>query len=220
MRVNIRNNQGGFTITELLIAVALGAMATMLITVAYVNTYGSAIAAQVRAQMTQEGQLFLRRMTEDIRVANSVRVTNVLTDPSNATGWVTSDPANILIITQPATDASSSLIIDANTALPYQHEIVYFGQNDVMFRRVIANPDATDTVQLTTCPAGTIDCPRDTELVNNLDNMQFTFYDVDNQVVTDAALARSIEVSINLSKKVYGQTVVAQNTTRVTLRNE
>lgn len=213
--------QQGFTITELLIAVSVSGIASILIVSAFVFTYGSVIAEQARTSMVRESQLFLRRLSDDIRVGSEIRSTNQLTDPFGPTGgWVTSDPANILIITEPATDADNNLIFDDQTGYPYQHEVIYFSDNGNMYRRRIANINATGSVQSSTCPIGTADCSPDIELVGNVENMQFSFYDIDNAVTTVPEEARSVDVTINLRQTLYGNQITSSNTIRATLRNE
>jgi prepilin-type N-terminal cleavage/methylation domain-containing protein len=214
------SKQQGFTITELLLAISVSAIASLLIMTAFVSTYGSVIAEQTKTNMVLRSQLFLRRMSEDIRLSSAVRSTNVIADANNAAGWLTSDPANVLIITQPATDAADALIYDTSTGYPYQNEIIYFGDQGTMYRRLLADTNAAGSIQQTTCPAGTLSCPADVELVDMLDNMLFEFYDSGNVITTDPILARSIKVTINLSKRVYGQDITTTNTTRITLRNE
>lgn len=212
--------QEGYTIPELLVAMSVGAIAMVLMFTAFVFTYGSVLVEQVEAQMVLQSQLFLRRMTDDIRVAPEIRTANSIPDAYRSGGWVTSDPANILITTQPATDATNSLIFDGTTSYPYAHEVVYFGTGDTMYRRLLTNSVAAGHEQLTTCPSGTSGCPPDIELVSNLDNMLFVFYDIDNAVTTVPENARSIQVTVNLRKKIYGKTITTTNTTRITLRNE
>lgn len=212
--------QHGFTIIELLVAVAVGAIASILIMTAFVYTYGSVIVEQTRTQMVQQSQLFLRRMTEDLRVASEIRTSNLITDANKVGGWTTSDPANILITTEPATDSSDNLIFDSTTGYPYAHEVVYFGSGGTMYRRLLTNSTATGHDQLTTCTNGTSGCSPDISLVNNLDNMTFVFYDANNAVTTTPENARSIQITVNLRKKVYGKFITTTNTTRVTMRNE
>lgn len=213
--------QGGFTIIELLIAVAVSAIASMLIMSSFVYTYGAIVAGQIKTTMTLESQLFLRRMTDDIRVANQIRATNQLEDAYGPVGgWITSDPANILITTEPATDEDEDFVYDDATGYPYQHEVVYFGSGGKMYRRLITNDAAFGHDQTATCPDGVNGCPPDIELVGYLDNMLFEFYDIDDQVTADPVSARSIEVTINLSRKAYGKNITTTNSTRVTLRNE
>lgn len=213
-------NEKGFTITELLVAIAVGAIASVLIVTAFIFTYGSVLVEQTRADMVLNSQLFLRRMSDDIRVANEIRATNQISDSYQSGGWVTSDPANILIFTQPVTDDDDNLVYDDVTGYPYQNEIVYFGDNNKMYRRTLANSLATGNSAVSTCPSGTSGCPQDVELVGYLDNMLFEFYDVDDNVTTDPTQARSMQITINLFRNVYGNDITTTNTTRVTLRNE
>lgn len=213
--------QRGFTIVELLVAVSVSAIASVLIVTAFVFTYGSVIVEQARTNMVQQSQLFLRRMSDDVRVANEVRTTNQISDTYGpGGGWITSDPANILIVTQPVVDDDDNLIYDSTTSYPYQNEVIYFGQDDVMYRRTLANTVAAGNSANTTCPMGTGGCPPDIELLDHLENMLFEFYDVDNNVTSNPAQARSIQITINLRRNMYGNEITTTNTTRVTLRNE
>lgn len=217
----LAKDQNGFTITELLIAVVVAGILSVLMISVFIYSYGSLVVEQTRSSMILESQLFLRKMTEDIRVANEVLATNTITDDNGpGGGWVTSDPANILIMTQPAVDTAGDFIYDDATGYPYQNEIVYFGDGSEMFRRTLKNTLATDNVAITTCPSGTPSCPPDIELSENLKNMTFEFYDIDDNLTTVIADARSVALTVNLEKSVYGNVVDIQNSTRMTLRNE
>ncbi len=210
----------GFTITELLVAVAVGAIASVLMVTAFVYTYGDVVAEQVKTQMVQQSQIFLRKMSDDIRVAQEIRTSNLLEDPSNSGGWTTSDPANILVTTQPATDENNDFVYDVTTGLPYMHEIVYFGEDGSLFKRLITNNGATGHKQINTCKKnGPNVCPPDIQLVENLDELLFTFYDVDDDVTTTPEEARSVQITVNLEKQVYGRILTATHTTRMNLRN-
>jgi prepilin-type N-terminal cleavage/methylation domain-containing protein len=214
-------NQDGFTIVELLIAVSVAAIASILMVSALVFMYGSLLREQTRSSMVLESQVFLRRMVDDIRVSNQILSTNALPDTyAPAGGWVTSDPANTLIMTQPATDSSRDFIFDDTTGYPYQNEIVYFGENNIMHRRSLANSSATGNAALTTCPVGTTGCSPDTQLTSYLQNMFFRFYDINDTLTTVPEEARSVELTVNLTRTVYGQQIDVSNKTRVTLRNE
>ena len=218
---NTETEQQGFTITELLIAVAVASIASILIMSAFVFMYGGLIKEQVRAQMVLESQAYLRKMVEDIRVANQVLSTNTLPDAYGPVGgWVTSDPANILVITQPATDNNIDFIYDTSTGYPFQNEIIYFSSGTTINRRVLANAAATGNKAITTCPSGTPSCQADTIMTDKLKNMLFVFYDIDDVVTIVPEDARSVSLTVNLSKKVYGEDIDISNTTRVTLRNE
>jgi prepilin-type N-terminal cleavage/methylation domain-containing protein len=214
-------NQSGFTITELLIAIAVSAIASVLMVTAFVYTYGSVVVEQSKAAMVRDSQLFLRRMIDDIRISNQVLLSNSITDTFGPVGgWVTSDPANVLVVTSPASDYNKNFIYDNDTGYPFQHEVIYFSSNTSMYRRLLANPGAIGALQTTTCPIATVDCANDIKLIDNLDNLLFQFYDIDNALTTDPTIARSVQITVNLSKKVNGQNITTSNVTRVTLRNE
>lgn len=211
--------QEGFTITELLVAIAVGSIASVLMVTAFVFTYGSVIVEQTRTSMTRDSQIFLRRMVEDIRVGNEIRQTNQITDPSGDV-WVTSDPANTMVITSPATNAANELVYNESSGFPYQHEVIYFSENGTMYRRLLRNDLAVDSTQSSTCRSGTVGCLPDIGLVNNVSNMLFEFYDSSNSQTTVFEDARSVQITINLRKQVYGNDIRTTNTTRITLRNE
>lgn len=221
MSIRQHNKQRGFTIVELLIAVSVASIASILILSAFVYMYGSLLREQTRAQMVLESQVFLKRMVDDIRVANQMLTTNNLSDAYEPSGgWLTSDPANILVLTQPVTDENKDFIFDTTTGYPYQNEVVYFGSGASMYRRTLANDSAVGNSAITTCPANTVGCQGDVKLLDNLQNMLFIFYDINDVVTTVPENARSVELSINLTKRVYGETITIANKTRVTLRNE
>lgn len=216
-----RGEQAGFTITELLIAISVGTLLSVFMLAVFIYGYGGLVVEQTRASMVLESQLFLKRMTEDVRLANQILPAATLPDANGPSGgWITNDPANILIMTQPATDNTNSFIYDSVTGYPYQNEIVYFSNGGSMYRRTLRNTAATGNSVLTTCPAGTSGCPRDVVLSEYLRNMTFVFRDINDVVTTTAANARSVEITVNLERRVYGRTVTTQNSTRMTLRNE
>lgn len=212
--------QSGFTIPELLVAISVGSVLSVLMISVFIYGYGGLLIEQSRANMVLDSQLFLRRMTEDIRVANQILPTNTIVDSNDLDGWITSDPANILILTQPAVDENDNFIIDSNTGYPYQNEIVYFGQGQSIYRRTLENTNATGNTAKSSCPAGTAGCSPDIKLSEYLKNMTFTFYDINDTVTTSIPEARSVSLTINLEKNVFGRNILVQNTTRMTLRNE
>lgn len=219
MKIKLANQQG-FTITELLVAISVGSILSILMISIFIYGYGGLLVEQTRANMVLESQLFLRRITEDIRVANQVLPANTIVDSNDLDGWTTSDPANILILTQPAIDNGDNFIIDSNTGYPYQNEIIYFGDGQNIYRRTLENTSALGNVASTTCSAGTVGCSPDIKLSEYLKNMTFIFYDTNDTVTTSAPDARSVSLTINLGKNIFGRNILVQNTTRMTLRNE
>lgn len=219
-KIQSKNSQRGFTIIELLIAVSVASLASILIMYTFVFMYGSLLREQTRANMVLESQVFLKKVVEDVRVANEILTTNSITDTYRTGAWITSDPANILVLTQPVVDSSKNFIYDSSTGYPYQNEIVYFGDGENMYRRTLSNSLALGNSVNTTCPYGTTSCSPDIKLTDRLQSMFFVFYDTNDVVTTVPEDARSVELTIVLKQRIYGQDVVINNKTRVTLRNE
>jgi len=213
----------GFTITELLVAIAVSTiMVGVLFTVTF-RYYVATVKAEVTTQMALESHSLLTQLTEDIRLANAIAETNLITDPNGPPeGWETNDPSNIIIVESPATDSNRDLIYDQLTGYPYANEFIYFTQDNLMYKRVLKNDSAPNNTAVTTCPEAMVSptCPGDRLFSSNTANLTFTFYDATDTQTTDASQARSVAFSVNMAKEVYGQTIELSNSTRVTLRNQ
>lgn len=174
-------------------------------------------------EMTASSQNMLRTAVEELRYGAGVRQTATITD-ANAPGggWNTSNSAFIIVIAAPALDSSRNYIIDPDTGSPYNNELVYFKQGTTLYKRTLANPDATGNSLKTSCPANlaTVNCPADKVLLDNLSNMVFTLYDQDNATTTDPLLARSVKIDLSMYKDTFGDPITLSNSIRVTLRNQ
>ena len=213
----------GYTITELIVAIAVS---TIMVGVLYTVTFRYYVAtakADVTTTMALESQSLLTQLTDDIRLATGIGETNAIDDPNGpGGGWMTNDPSNILIVESPATDSNRDIIYDSLTGYPYTNEFVYFSDGSSMYKRTLKNEDATGNTAKTTCPQAIASgsCPADRLFTNKLENLTFVFYDANDAVTTDSTLARSVELTVSMSKDVYGQTLELSNSTRVTLRNQ
>jgi hypothetical protein len=215
--------QAGFTITELSISVVVAGFMAAVIFAATFFYYTNVQQAEVSASLGLDSQSILTQLTDDTRLADAISTTNAITDShAPVGGWVTSDPSNVIIIESPAVDSSHNIIFDTSTGLPYRNEFIYFTTGTSMYKRVLANTAATGNTAVTTCPAGAVSssCPADRVFSNNVKDLNFTFYDAPNNTTADATQARSVLLTVNMNKKVFGKNVELDNSTRVTLRNQ
>jgi hypothetical protein len=161
-------------------------------------------------------------MVEDTRLADSLSATNTLTDANAPSGgWVTSDPSNVLIIDTPAIDVNRDLIFNSSTGYPYKNEVIYYTNGTKMYRRTLKNTLATGNILTTTCPPTntTSSCPADKLFTKYLKDLTFTFYDETDATTANAALARSVKITVTTERKVNGKTVTFANSIRTTMRN-
>lgn len=217
-----RLKQTGFTITELMVSLSVAAILTVVMLTITIYFYADILRQQAIAELAIESQSVLRRLVDDIRTADAIHDTNVITDANAPVGgWQTSDPNNVMIIASPAYDSNRQIIYNPLDNLPYENEIIYYGSGNTIARRTLQQPDATGNTAVTTCPpaSATPTCPADTTLSKYLDNLVFGFYDINNDSTPTASQARSVSITLNLKRRIYGRDVVFSNTIRTTLRN-
>ncbi len=217
-----KKDESGLTLVELVVAITLSSIAIYLMMTATIYVYGHMNSERSKSEMIRNSQILLTQISNDLRVGDRILSTGVLADPNSpAGGWVTSDPADTLIVSIPVTDRDGEFVIDPVTGNPYQHEAVYFNDDDTMFKRIIISDDAITAggVQSNSCPTQTALCRKDNEITPDVESLLFTFYDGGGVVVTDATQAKSILVTINLKKRVYGRDLFTTNSARITLRN-
>jgi len=215
--------QTGFTIVEMVIAMTVAGFLAAAIFIATFDYFADVSRSEASATLALESQTILTQMTEDIRLADAISSTNALTDANAPVGgWVTSDPSNVIIIESPAVNSSRNIIYNTNTGFPYRNEFIYFNSGSNMYKRILANTAAVGNTQRTTCPAGksSSSCPPDRLFSSNASNLSFTFYDSSDNTTSNAGSARSVQLVVNMSKKVFARTLSFDNTTRVTLRNQ
>ncbi len=215
-------NQSGFTIVELLMSIGIATViATVLLSIS-LTFFGSTARSQVTAQMAVDSHFMLRAIIEDLRLADSIGVSNNLPD-ANApgTGWITSDASNVLVINSPATTVNNEIIYDPNTGNPYNNEYIYFVSGSTLYKRLLQNSLATGNSIRTTCPdsLASSTCPADRKYSTDVDDMTFTFYDASNNVVSDPTVARSVRVGLLMSRRVFGSNVTFNNSILTKLRN-
>lgn len=218
----MKNQQAGFSIVELVLATAIAGIISIVMMTISVNLFGDTLRAQATAEMAMQSQLILTQLVDDIRLSDGISAVNSINDPNGPNGgWVTNDPSNIIIIKSPAVDSSRNIIYNDSTGDPYANEAIYFSSNNTMFRRSLRNDEAAGNTTLTTCPQANANstCPSDKEFTKYLQNLTFTFYDVNDSSVSDPALASSVNLTVNMRRTVYGVPVTFSNTTRTTLRN-
>lgn len=211
----------GYTVMELLVAIAVATIVTTVLTSMIISMYRNVQISRVTSDLNNESLNILRSMVEDVRLAGGLNSSNVLLDENAPSGgWVTNDPSNILIISSPAVDSLNNIIYDPSSGLPYKNEIIYFSQGSSLLRRVIKNNDAPSNKAVSTCPISTGSCPKDREYTLNLNDLSFIFYDDNEQTTADASSARSVKFTVILQKRSSGKLINVSNTMQTTLRNK
>lgn len=214
--------QKGVTIFELLVVIAISSLMLLALMTISVYVYGDTVRASMQAQLAAESQTVLRSIVEELRQSSSIRTTNANPDAyAPSEGWTTSNTNLILIISTPALDGDNNFIISPDTGNPYQDEIIYYASGTNLYRRTLVDPNATGNTARTTCPpqSATNTCGPDTLMTANFRDMNFVFYNQDNAITTSIPDARSIQLLIQMERRLYGKTLTFDNNIRITIRN-
>ena len=215
-------NQSGFTLPELVLSISLIAIISVSLLSAVTYYFAYVTRNNVAVDMTANSQNFLRATVEELRYGSGVRQTNTIGDANApAGGWNTSNANFVIIISVPATDSANNYIVDSLTGSPYNNELVYYKQGNNLYRRKLANSQATGNSMATTCPpaSASASCPADTLLLENLDTVTFDLSDQDHATTTDPLRARFVKVNLNMRKDSFGNPVTLNNSVQVALRN-
>ena len=219
--------QGGFTLPEVIVTLFIVAILSAALMTIYFIFFNQSVRNSFHARLAVESQSILRLIVEELRVSSGVRATSMPDSHvlGGASTWSTSNSNLVLIIATPAVDSSNNILFNTSAGAPYMNEMVYFASNGSLYRRQLADSNAIGNKYKTSCPAAyaTSTCPQDALLTNHFKSLSFTFYDQDNVVISqstgDITKARSIELTIEMEHKTFGETVRYTNKIRMTMRN-
>lgn len=222
-----KKRSDGFTLPEVIITLFIIAILSAALMTIYFLFFNQTIRNSYHARLAVESQSILRLIVEELRVSSGV---HAVSKPDayvvgGGTNWSTSNSNLVLIIATPAVDINNNVLYNAGAGEPYINELIYYASNGTLYRRQLADSTATGNKYKTSCPPANVSptCPQDALLTNHFKSLSFKFFDQDNieipEATGDITQARSIELTINMEHKTFGETVKYTNTIRMTMRN-
>lgn len=220
-----RSASAGYTTVELTIAIGVVSVLSVILMVFFANNMTQYAIANARSDLQNEAQITLDSINEDIRLSANADENNRWPDnnapnANNMFSW-TSNGSTLILATAAEDGQNNILFSDPSEYISWKNNNIYYMQNDVLYRRTLAAPIQNNKVR-STCPRDktTSDCPADKVMLNSkVDKFNVRYIDGDGQQVSPAD-ARSIELEIGLSRKVYKQTISAEYKTRMVFRND
>lgn len=219
-------NQSGFTLMELMVAIAVSSLMMVGMLTFLVNSIVGNSVRTARADLLREAQLALDVMLKDVRLSADVDPNNRITDvnsPDAAStgglGW--ESDADTLVLATAAQDTADNIIFaDASHYSTEKNNIVYYLSGSTLYKRTLA-ADLPGNAMTTSCPPAlaTATCPVDRLSVENVQSLIFRYFDTTNTEVAPAN-ARSIEAGLTLQTTKFGRTISATYSTRMVFRNE
>ncbi len=218
----MRIKQAGFSMVELMLAIGIASVLSTVLVAFSLGYVADVFRSRAAAELAVESHFVLRTFVDDIRLADGIALTNSITDLNAPVGgWITSDANNQIIINSPAITSAHDIIYDDSTGYPFRNQYIYFIQGSDLYRRTLKNTSATGNTVTTTCPSANSSpsCPNDKIYTSNIQDFTLEFFDINNTATTDPTAARSVKLTIAMSRKTYGKTITLNNSIQTTLRN-
>jgi len=213
----------GVTLVELVVATAVISVVSILTINFLIDKVIDNQIQSARGELLREAQQALDTMGGDVRHSANVDDENRWPDdhapgaPSDPYSWVSD--GEVLVLARPAVDSGNDFIYqDPFAYITHKDNLVYFVDNNVLYRRSVA-ADIPDNRMLNSCPAGVSGCRSDSILAKNVASHEFKYFDaLDNEV--EPTEARSVRVTITLSRDIYNRNLEVNYQTRWVFRNE
>lgn len=215
---------GGYTVVEVIVSVTVSAILIGVVTTFAMTNLVQIVISNARADLINEAQTALDVVSTDIRLAGSAQLNNRWDDanspgaPSNQNSW-TSD-ADTLVLASPTENTNGEIIYsDSSRYISQKDDEIYFIDGGVLYKRTVAADEPNNKAK-TSCPAAQSGptCPKDKVLLRNVQSINIKYFNNQDEEVTPPD-ARSVEVTINLSIRKYGQDVNVTYVTRAVFRN-
>jgi prepilin-type N-terminal cleavage/methylation domain-containing protein len=216
----------GFTIVELLTAIAISTIILIGMMTFLVNSMVNNSVRSAKADLLREAQLALDVIVKDVRLSAIVDINNRIQDSNSpdavatgGLGWESS--SDTLVLATAVEDTSNNIVFaDAAHYITEKNNIIYYVNDAKLYKRTLA-ADILNNKFITSCPPelASPSCPADRLSIEGVQNLVFRYYDSANNEV-DPSIARSVEVELSLYKVKFGKPVDVSYKTRTVFRNE
>ncbi len=241
MRKKFFQREAGFTILEILIALPLASILSIVLASTMFNQYGELLQGSARSRLRMEGEILLLSLEDELLFSTDFAdaKSSDLSDAYAPTGGWTSNttPTDTLIVYETALTADRR---DPNRDFVYKkastcsssyniaiNNLIYFttkNTNDsyrTLFRRTLVPQYTTcgTNYKKQTCPASSIVAPctgADSVLSNKVVDFQVEYYDDGNVPLTGPANAELVKLTLTLGEKIYGKNIIVP--TNITMK--
>ena len=225
--------RSGFTILEVLIALPIASMLSILVAGTMFNQYGELLQGAARSRLRMEGEILLLSLEDELLFTTDFATakSSDLTDANAPTGGWTynTTPTDTLIVYETALTAdrrdpdrefvykkSGSCASSYNIAI---NDLIYFTEANTsdsyrtLYRRTLVPQYTTCGVnyKTQTCPVGSVSSPcagEDAKLSDKVVDFQVEYFDDDNVALSSPETAEMVKLTLTLGEKIYGKNIV------------
>ena len=223
----------GFTILEVLIALPIASMLSILVASTMFNQYGELLQGAARSRLRMEGEILLLSLEDELLFTTDF-ATGKSTDLTDANapsgGWTyNTTPTDTLIVYETALTADRR---DPDREFVYKkagncsssyniaiNNLIYFTKPNTidnyrtLYRRTLVPQYTTCGVnyKTQTCPAGSVASPcvgEDAKLSDKVVDFQVEYFDNDNVALSNPDTAEMVKLTLTLGEKIYGENIV------------
>jgi hypothetical protein len=222
----------GFTILEILIAIPLASILSIVLANTIFIQYGGLLQGAAHARLRMEGEILLLSLEDELLFSTdfaSTKSSDLSDTNAPSGGWTyNTSPTDTLIVYETALTAdrrdpdrefvykkSGSCSSSYNIAI---NNLMYFtkantGNNyRTLYRRTLVPQYTTCGVnyKTQTCPAGLVVSPcsgEDSKLSDKVVDFQVTYYDDNNVLLTSPDNAELVKLTLTLGEKIYGEDI-------------
>jgi type II secretory pathway pseudopilin PulG len=224
-RPPLHQRNAGFTIVEALVVLVVTTMLVLVITNYMLSNTQQSILLSSRDTILKETEQSLDLAANDIRLSANADDNNRWADVNSPSGsanqfsWQ-SNGSTLVLATAAQAQNGNIIFSDTKNYITQKNNLVYFVKNGTLYKRTLAAP-ASGNAAVTSCPAASAStsCPADKELLHDVNTFNVKYLNGQNQAV-DPTDARSVELRVAVSKKVFGQPQNVDYTTRMVFRND
>lgn len=226
------NGHKGFTLLEILIALPIASMLSLIIATTMFNQYGQLLQSSARSRLRMEGEITLLSLEDELLFATDFASGKSI-DLSDANapsgGWTyNTSPTDTLIVYETALTADRR---NANRDFVYKKQtncsssfniainnLIYFtkanptGNYRSLYRRTLVPQYVTCGVNYKkqTCPDGLVTSPctgADAKLSDKVVDFQLEYFDENNISVSNPSTAQLVKMTLTLGEKIYGENI-------------
>lgn len=222
--------QGGFTLLEVLIALPIATMLSLILATTMFDQYGELLQGAARSRLRMEGEILLLSLEDELLFATDFATgkSSDLTDNNAPTGGWTynTSPTDTLIVYETALTAdrrdpdrdfvykkTGSCSSSYNIAI---NNLMYFttpntGDNyRTLYRRTLTPQYETcgTNYKQQTCPPASIASPcasGDSLLSDKVVDFQLQYFGEDNTALSSPSDAEMVKVTLVLGEKIFGK---------------
>ncbi len=241
MKIPFLKHESGFTILEILIALPLASILSIVLASTMFNQYGELLQGAARSRLRMEGEILLLSLEDELLFSTDFAnaKSSDLTDTYAPTGgWTsTTTPTDTLIVYETALTAdrrdpdrdfvykkASTCSSSYNVAI---NNLMYFTVDNpaddyrTLYRRTLVPQYVTcgTNYKKQTCPAATVVSPctsADSVLSAKVIDFQVEYYDDGNVALTGPDNAELVKLTLTLGEKIYGKNIIVP--TNITMK--